>query len=136
MYQRTYGRIANEDGTKTWVLVETDANGMNDNVSLTTLAQTLKLNLGESPFHADYGIPAYQTIVTQVMPDFYVMKTQTQFSSYFASLTITRVQGSLPPVYQVNAVCHSGALLTPYVDSSIVAPQLDNTFILGTSTLG
>jgi hypothetical protein len=133
---RTYGRVNNSDGTKTWVTVETDANGFNDNCWLTTLAQCLKLNLGESPFYAGFGIPQYQTIVTQVLPDYYVMTTQTQFAPYFASLTITRVQGSFPPVYQVNAVCHNGAILTPYVDSSIVAPQLDNTFILGQSTLG
>jgi hypothetical protein len=133
---RTYGRIVNEDGSKTWVVVTTDANGFNDSVYTTTLAQCLKLNLGESPFFAGYGIPQYQTIVTQVMPDFYVMQTQTQFAPYFASLTITRVQGSFPPVYQVNAVCHNGAILTPYVDSSIVAPQLDNTFIVGESMLG
>lgn len=133
---RTYGRVPNADGTKTWVVVETDANGFDDNCWVTTLAQCLKLNLGESPFHAGFGIPQMQTIVTQVLPDFYVMQTQTQFASRFASLTITRVQGSFPPVYQVNAVCHSGAILTPYVDSSIVAPQLDNTFILGSSTLG
>jgi hypothetical protein len=133
---RTYGRIQNSDGTKTWVVVETDANGFDDNCWVTTLAQCLKLNLGESPFHAGFGIPQMQTIVTQTLPDFYVMQTQSQFAPHFASLTITRVQGSFPPVYQVNAVCHSGALLTPYVDSSIVAPQLDNTFILGSSTLG
>lgn len=108
---RTYGRVTNEDGTKTWVTVETDAAGFNDNVYLTTLAQCLKLNLGESPFYSNYGIPQYQTIVTQVLPDYYVMQTQTQFSQYFASLTIARVQGSFPPVYDVNAVCHSGAVL-------------------------
>lgn len=133
---RTYGRIVNEDGSKTWVVVTTDANGFNDSVYTTTLAQCLKLNLGESPFYAGFGIPQYQTIVTQVLPDYYVMQTQTQFAPYFASLTITRVQGSFPPVYQVNAVCNNGAILTPYVDSSIVAPQIDNTFILGQSTLG
>jgi hypothetical protein len=133
---RTYGRVNNADGSKTWVQVNSDANGFDDNVWLTTLAQCLKLNLGESPFYANSGIPQYQTIVTQTLPDFYVMQTQTQFAPYFASLTITRVQGSFPPVYQVNAVCHNGAILTPYVDSSIVAPQLDNTFILGESMLG
>ncbi|MDR6421266.1 hypothetical protein J2801_003554 [Paraburkholderia phenoliruptrix] len=108
---RTYGRIQNEDGSKTWVVVETDANGYSDNVYLTTLVQCLKLNLGESPIYANYGIPQYQTIITQVMPDYYVMQTQTQFSQYFASLTISRVQGSFPPVYQVNATCHNGAII-------------------------
>lgn len=108
---RTYGRVTNEDGTKTWVAVETDSNGFSDNCWLTTLAQCLKLNLGESPFYSNYGIPQYQTIVTQVLPDYYVMQTQTQFAPYFASLTITRVQGSYPPVYSVAAVCHSGAII-------------------------
>ena len=108
---RTYGRITNEDGSKTWVEVATDANGFSDNVYLTTLAQCLKLNLGESPFYGNWGIPQYQTIMTQVMPDYYASQTQTQFAPYFASLTITRVQGSYPPVYNVNAVCHSGALI-------------------------
>ena len=109
---RTYGRVTNEDGTKTWVVVETDSNGFSDNVWLTTLAQCLKLNLGESPFFGNYGIPQYQTIMTQVMPDFYASQTQTQFAPYFASLTIARVQGSYPPVYTVNAVCHSGAIIS------------------------
>jgi hypothetical protein len=127
--------VQNEDGTKTWVEVTTDANNFDDNVWLTTLAQALKLNLGESPFNANLGIPQMQTVVTQVMPDFYVSQIQQYFAPYFASLAITRVQGSFPPVYQVTAVCHNGAILTPYVDSSIVAPQLDNTFILGSSTL-
>lgn len=109
---RTYGRVTHPDGSKTWIVVTTDANGFNDNVWLTTLAQVLKLNRGESPFYANYGIPQYQTVVTQVLPDFYAMQTQTQFAPYFASLSISRVPNSSPPVYNVNAVCHSGAILT------------------------
>lgn len=109
---RTYGRITNPDGSKTWTEVDTDANGYNDNIYLTTLAQCLKLNLGESPFYANYGIPQYQTIVTQVFPDTYVSQTQTQFAPYFASLSINRVVGSFPPVYTVNALTHSGAVIT------------------------
>lgn len=108
---RTYGRITNEDGSKTWVEITTDANGYNDSVWLTTLAQTLKLNLGESPFFANYGIPQYQTIVTQVFPDYYTMQTQTQFSPFFASLVISRVPNQIPPVYNVTATTHSGAII-------------------------
>lgn len=109
---RTYGRITNADGSKTWVQVTTDANGYNDQVYLTTLAQVLKLNLGESPFYANYGIPQYQTVVTQVFPDYYAQVTQQQFASYFSALAIVRQPGSYPPVYDVNAVAHSGAILT------------------------
>lgn len=108
---RTYGRITNSDGTKTWVVIETDANGWNDNVWLTTLAQALKLNLGESPFYANYGIPQYQTIVSQTLPDYYVIQMQTKFAPYFASLSIVRVPNSSPPTYNISAVCHSGAIL-------------------------
>ncbi|GGA00524.1 hypothetical protein [Dyella caseinilytica] len=104
---RTYGRDINGN----WQVITTDVNGFNDNVFLTTLAQVLKLNLGESPFYANYGIPQYQTIVTQVLPDYYVMQTQTNLAPNFASLSITRVPNSDPPVYNVQAVCHSGAIL-------------------------
>jgi hypothetical protein len=113
---RTYGRVGqvnNQGGT--WVVVQTDAAGFNDNVYLTAVAQVLKLNLGESPFWANYGIPAQQSVVTQVFPDYYAAQTQTQMAPYFASLIITRVQGSMPPVYTVTAVCHSGAILTQTV---------------------
>ncbi len=112
---RTYGRVTNIDGSRTWVEVSTDANGYNDNVYLTTLCQVLQLNLGESPFYANFGIPAFQSVVTQVMPDYYVSITQQQFSTYFASLMINRVPGSFPPVYNIQAICHTGAILTAQV---------------------
>lgn len=109
---RSYGRTYDADGNATWVEVTTDANGYNDQVYLTTLAQVIKLNLNESPFYANYGIPQIQTIITQVFPDYYMMQTQTQFSSYFATLAITRVPNTSPPQYNVTAVCHSGAVLS------------------------
>lgn len=108
---RTYGRVTNASGGLTWVEVSTDANGFNDQVYLTALAQVLKLNLGESPFYANYGIPAQQTVVTQVFPDYYAMMTQSQFAPLFASLVISRVPGSNPPVYNITAVTHSGSIL-------------------------
>ncbi|WP_186267957.1 hypothetical protein [Burkholderia gladioli] len=112
---RTWGRLYNEDGTYQWVAITTDPAGFNDNVYLTTLCQVLKLNLAESPFYANYGIPQYQTVITQVFPDFYAMTTQQQFAPYFASLAITRVNGSFPPVYNIQAVAHSGAQLNATV---------------------
>ncbi len=110
---RSYGRIGQINGAGgTWVEVDTDANGLNDQVYLTTLVQCLKLNLGESPLYANYGIPAPQSVVTQVMPDFYAAQTQTQFAPYFASLVIQRQNGGGAPIYSVRALCHSGAILT------------------------
>jgi hypothetical protein len=112
---RTWGRSYAEDGSYTWVEVVTDSQGFNDNVYLTTLCQVLRLNLNESPFYANLGIPQYQTIVTQVFPDYYAQQIQQYFAQYFASLSIIRVQGSFPPQYNVTAVCNSGAVLTTTV---------------------
>ena len=105
-YAATYSITPN-----TWVEITTDSNGYNDSVYLTTLAQCLKLNLGESPFYANYGIPQYQSVMTQVFPDYYTMQTQTQFAPNFASLVITRVPNAFPPVYNVTAVTHNGAVI-------------------------
>jgi hypothetical protein len=137
---RTWGRQFNGDGSYQWIEVTEDANGFTDNIYLTTLFQALKLNLGESPFYAGYGIPQYQTIVTQTFPDFYAAQTQTQFAPHFASLTIIRVPGSFPPVYNVNATCHSGAILNTQLFTTIGTPGalLDGSgdpFILNQSTL-
>ena len=104
---RTYGRITNRDGSKTWVQVSTDANGFDDYVWLTTLIQCLKLGLGESPFWANYGIPARQSVAQQIAPDYYVARTQQQFSSRFANLVVAR-QGTFNPTYQVNVTTHQG----------------------------
>ncbi len=112
---RTWGRIGQVNGTGgTWVQVATDADGYNDQLYLTSLTQCLRLNLGESPFWADRGIPAHQSVITQVAPDFYAAYTQQLYSQYFASLTIQRVSGKTP-AYRVNIVCHSGAALSTTV---------------------
>ena len=108
---RTYGRVGSINGIGgTWVEVSTDANGLNGNVFLTTLCQVLRLALGESPFWGQYGIPAQQSVITQVFPDYYVGQTQTQLSPQFASLTISRVQGSFPPIYDVAATLLPGTI--------------------------
>jgi len=114
---RVYGRVRDpETGAfvpdpvtgMLWRVVETDDNGFNDAVYLTVLCQVLLLNLGESPFWANYGIPAQQTIVQQVQPDFYVSRTQAQFAQYFAALIVTK-QGNNPPTYLINATTKQGA---------------------------
>lgn len=107
---RTYGRVTDEYGNKTWVEVTTDANGDNDAVWVTTLAQVLKLNLGESPFYANYGIPAKQSVLQQIAPDYAMAVTQQQFSQYFANLVITKLV-DLPPTYIVNVTTHQGAVI-------------------------
>jgi hypothetical protein len=113
---RTWGRVppteANPSG---WVAVVTDpVTGSNDAVWLTTLCQCLLLNLGESPMFGNYGIPAQQSQVTQVFPDYYVWQTQQQFAPYFASIIINRLPGPTP-AYAVNVVTHAGVNLAALV---------------------
>lgn len=101
---RVYGR---ENGV--WVTIQTDANGYNDYVYVTALIQCLKLNLNESPFWANWGIPAQQTIVTQIFPDFYVALIQQRYAQYFASLIITKVATDTTPTYNVKITTNQGA---------------------------
>lgn len=104
---RTYGRVVNPDGSKSWVEVDTDANGFNDYVWITTLIQCLKLAINESPFFANYGIPAQRSVIQQIFPDYYVAQTQSQFSQYFASLIVSKVPAN-DPEYRINIVTQSG----------------------------
>lgn len=115
---RTWGRVFPEIGDPYWVEVTTDPAGNNDAVFLTTLAQNLLLGLGESPFFGDHGIPAQQSVVTNVFPDFYVTLTQQRFSQYFASLIVTRRPvgfDSPDPIYDINVVTNQGVVLNPQV---------------------
>ena len=111
---RTYGRVTNSDGSTSWVEIQSDSNGNFEYGYATTLIQCLKLSLGESPFYANYGIPAQRSVIQQVFPDFYVMKTQQQFSPFFASLQITKQQ-STTPTYDVNIVTTQGTKIQQQV---------------------
>lgn len=106
---RTYGRITNPDGSKTWQVVTTDANGFDDAVWLTTLCQNFLLNLNESPFFANYGLPAVQSVLQQVQPDYYVAQIQKQFAQYFASLIVTKVPAAAEPTYDVAVTTNQGS---------------------------
>jgi hypothetical protein len=106
---RTWGRITNPDGSKTWVEVSSDpVTGDSSWVWITTLCQTLLLNLGESPLYAQLGLPAKQSVVQQVQPDFYVNRTQAYYAQYFASLVVAKV-ASDPPTYNIACTLFSGA---------------------------
>jgi hypothetical protein len=118
---RTYGRVVPDPlypDVKQWVQVNTDANGYDDMVWLTTLIQAIKLNLGESPFFANYGIPAHPSVVAQLAPDYYMNFTQQQFASHFLSLIISKQQNAVDedgipsPSYLVNVITQYGAQLT------------------------
>jgi hypothetical protein len=113
---RTFGRTQNVlTGKKTWWVITTDGQGFNDSVYLTTLAQVCKLNLGESPFFANWGIPAHQSVVTQIYPDFYMVRIQQQFAPYFASLIMSPILDAVDedlrpaPAYNISVLTNYGA---------------------------
>jgi hypothetical protein len=132
---RTWGRIPNpyppsgvEDTSEisypnaVWIEVATTADGDNDYVYITALIQTLKLNLNESPFYAQFGIPAADCVMQQVQPDYYVSFIQAYYSQFFASLIIAKQPqaptnsnftiGSQPyttPIYNVSIIRLSGS---------------------------
>lgn len=114
---RTYGRVKDKTTKQLrWVQVDTTDEGFDDYVWVTTLIQSLKLNLGESPFYANYGIPAKQSVLQQVQPDFYTARAQQQFAPYFANLLMAREPGDQDqPSYRVNITLHSGLKLTSNV---------------------
>ena len=107
---RTYGRVTDTSGAKFWVEVGPDVNGYLDSIYLTALAQTLKLNLQESPFYADWGIPARVSITTQVPPDYYVALTQQRYSPRFMTLTVTREPQTFTPTYNIAVQFSAGAV--------------------------
>ena len=104
---RVYGR---DQSTGVWTVVETTPEGQNDYVYITALVQCIKLNINESPFWADWGIPAQQSVIQQVFPDFYVALIQQRFAPFFARLQITKVPSSIP-TYNVDVVTNQGVAL-------------------------
>jgi len=121
--QRTYGRTpVDEFGNQQWVVITPDPQtGLTDLIYFATVAQTCRLSLGESPFYANYGIPAKQSVETQIPPDVYVARVQTQYSQFFASLVVSKAPPPNPPLrrpvptYNIRAVAHSGLVLTASV---------------------
>lgn len=118
---RTYGRVYERDaagvavpGTGKWVVVETDAQGYNDAVNVTWMAQVLQLNINESPFYADWGINAREAIVQQIFPDYYMTLTQQRFSPYFASVIISK-QDAAAPTYRADVTTSRGQKLVAQV---------------------
>lgn len=108
---RTYGRVFNEDGTYTWQVVSTNPNnGDNSAVWVTTLIQTLKLSRNESPFFANYGIPAQLSVIQRIFPDIYVFQTQQQYAPFFSSLIVSRLSNQFPPVYLINLTTLTGVI--------------------------
>jgi hypothetical protein len=111
---RVYGRIPKDPldpkGPKKWVVVETDKNGFNDACYITAMAQTLKLNLNESPFWANFGIPAKQSVIQQIAPNLYIFITQLFYQQFFSSLIVSKVPqpDDITPAYRFSVTTKQG----------------------------
>jgi hypothetical protein len=117
---RVWGRIYDSQRQYTWNAVETDANGFNDEVYLTAFAQVLQLQLNESPFFSQYGIPAFPSVHNQTFPDANVYWLQRKYAENFISLVVTPasttdIHGTVTPAYNVRAVTHKGSILTALI---------------------
>ena len=128
---RTYGRITDPSGVKLWVEVGPDASGFLDQIYLTALCQVFKLNYGESPFYSDWGIPALQSVMQQIAPDYYVALTQQRFAPYFLYLGVTRVPTPITPVYNVAVMFQSGATEQVFVVPTVLSDGLGNPILDG-----
>ncbi len=92
-----------------WVEVSTDSAGYDDYVYITALVQTLRLNLGESPFWGNFGIPAKDSIMQQIAPDYFVAFIQQYYAPHFASLIVSRDVTKVDPTYNVQLIRNNGS---------------------------
>jgi hypothetical protein len=124
MHLRTYGRVTDPaSGARWWVTVECDMNDNPDSVYLTALIQTLKLNYGESPYFGNWGIPAHQSIMQQIFPDYYVLLTQKRYAPYFMTLGIVKQTEVDYPLYTVTVQFKTGAVIsTTVIPQAVVDP--------------
>jgi hypothetical protein len=76
-------------------------------IAVCNLIQCCKLEIGESPRYPNRGIPARETILTQIYPDYYMQQIQSQYAANFASLMITK-QPVFDPTYTINIITKDG----------------------------
>lgn len=101
---RVWTRQHQSDGTRRWVAASSNQ------ATIAWLQNALLLQLGESPFWADWGLPVTRTLVSQIWPDYYVNMTQQRFADYFASLLITHETDPPDdnPAYRISAIFPDG----------------------------
>lgn len=110
---RAYSRVTDQWGNKSWIVVQTDANGDNSYVHVVALEQCIKLNLNESPFWANFGIPAKSAVQQQLAPDYYMAKIAGYFSQFFPSLVLAKAPYNAAdptPVYNVAVMRNNGSI--------------------------
>ncbi|KMQ89824.1 hypothetical protein RF55_10509 [Lasius niger] len=97
-----------QDGKRKWISVS-------DNTAiLTWLQQAVLLQLGESPFWVDWGLPVIGFLSQGIYPDLYMQKTKERFQPYFLNVNINRNIPDNPEdqiAYTVTAIPYPGQTL-------------------------
>lgn len=103
----TFGR----DSAGNWYEVNTDANGFDDDVWLTTMAQVVASQLNESPFFPNYGLPSIESVTSRTHPDYWVSKVKSQFSKYFTAISIVKTVDitTNTPTYNIDVLKLDGS---------------------------
>ena len=85
-----------------------------DLVRFAELCQVLKAEPREMPFNSNYGIPAQESVMSRIFPDYWMMKVQSQFVQFFLSLIISRDK-SADFGYRVEVTLNNGNSFTQLV---------------------
>ncbi|UMM63143.1 hypothetical protein [Aristophania vespae] len=109
---RVWTRQFQSDGTRKWVAVT------GNQAIIAWLQNNLLLQLGESPFYADKGLPVTQSLISRIWPDYYLNQLQEFFRDYVSTIQITRdtsvVNDGLS--YKILVIFKDGSLWTQGLD--------------------
>lgn len=138
-YKLPVGANNSSNPNYVWVVIQTAANGDNSLVYVVALIQYLLLNLNESPFAAGSGLPAQQSVMQQVAPDYYVAIAQQTFAPYFLYLSITKqavtqtTTQTPTPTYAITCVTPTGVNLNALVSAQgYLVDGLGDPIVTGT----
>ncbi|QCE32947.1 hypothetical protein FAI41_04685 [Acetobacteraceae bacterium] len=94
-----------QNGKRQWISVS------NNTAILTWLQQAVLLQLGESPFWVDWGLPVIGALTQGIYPDLYIQKTKERFQPYFLNININRTVPDTPEDqinYKIIAIPYPG----------------------------
>jgi len=78
---------------------------------VTIVKHELQLRVGESPFFADAGIPAEDSIITQQEPDYHVNNVKRRYEAKFRRFDIVK-RSIVPLIYDIALTTRNGDNVT------------------------
>jgi hypothetical protein len=77
---------------------------------LVNLLHVLKCEPREMPFHSDKGIALQDSLISKLIPNYYLQRIQQQYSRYFKDLSIT-LKKSYPITFEIKVTLSSGEIV-------------------------